>query len=235
MAQPSLFGAQVGQAHRVRGRLERDALDDLDAVPAESFDLGGVVREEPRAPHPEPTQHRGGGGPVASVDGKAKGDVGVDRVEAVVLERIRPHLVEEPDPPSLVTEVQEHATVGATKKLERALELLPAVTAQRAERLAGQAFGVQAHEDRGPRAHVPLHQRDDFGLVARHAIDGNAERAEAGRQCRLRPVRRGGIEAAGGHRTMPEQAADRAARITRHHLASEPLAPLLHCPSAGGR
>src|SRR5439155_1158917 len=68
-------------------------------------------------------------------------------VEPAVLETVRADLVEEPDPPPLVVEVEEDAALGAPDHREGGAQLVAAVAAQRAEHVAGEALGVEADED----------------------------------------------------------------------------------------
>src|SRR5690606_5902099 len=74
--------------------------------------------------------------------------VRVDRVEAVLLEAIGAELVDEADAPALVAaEVDDDAALGGDR-LERGVELRPALALERAEGLARQALGVEPHERR---------------------------------------------------------------------------------------
>jgi len=81
------------------------------------------------------------------------------------LERICADLVEESDAAPLVAEIEEHTTVGMSDLLKSGLELFPAVAAKRAERLAREALGVEAHEDRFVTGHVTMYEGDDLGRV----------------------------------------------------------------------
>src|SRR5207245_868891 len=74
-------------------------------------DLRRVVRHETHRADPELLKDRCRGRVVAGVDRQAKLDIGIDRVEAAVLEAVRTDLVEEPDPPPLVIEIEEDPPV----------------------------------------------------------------------------------------------------------------------------
>ena len=104
--------AQVRSVDLVGNRLKRNALDHVDAVHLEPEDLRRVVRHEAHRADPELLKDRRRGRVIAGVDRQAKLDVGVDRVEATVLEAIRADLVEEPDPPPLMVEIKEDPAVG---------------------------------------------------------------------------------------------------------------------------
>ena len=85
-------------------------------------------------------------GPNASGALKAELELGVDGVEAPVLELVGPQLGSEPDTASLVAaHVHDDPTLGG-HPLHRPLELGPAVAPLRPERVAGQALGVHADQ-----------------------------------------------------------------------------------------
>ena len=85
--------------------------------------------------------------------GQAEQAVGVDRVVAVRLERVRADLVGEADAAPLLPQVEDGAGAGVRDRGHRGVELLLAVALERAEDLARHALGVDAHEDvaRRPR------------------------------------------------------------------------------------
>ena len=86
---------------------------------------------------------------VALVVAESERQVGVHGVEPAILERVGAHLVDEADPAALLAQVQHEAALAcAPICLERHLELIAAVAAQRAEGVPGEALGVQ------PRRHV---------------------------------------------------------------------------------
>ena len=97
---------------------------------------------------PRSTRIAGRGGVLAGVDGQAELELGVDRVEAPVLEPVGAQLLGEADAATLVpAQVDDHPALGG-HPLERAVELRPAVAALRAEHVAGEALGVHPHERR---------------------------------------------------------------------------------------
>lgn len=77
----------------VRLRDQGNPTDDVDSVREKPVHLGRVVRHEAHAPDSERAQHVGRAAVVASVLGEAEEAVGLERVEAVLLECIRPELV----------------------------------------------------------------------------------------------------------------------------------------------
>ena len=83
---------------------------------------------------------------VAQVGGQAELEVGVDGVEALLLELVGLELVEQADPAALLGEVEQHAAALVLDHRERRGELVAAVAAQRVEDVAGQALAVDADE-----------------------------------------------------------------------------------------
>ena len=171
---------EVAGVHRVRRRVDGDALDNGDTVAAQRFDLRRVVGDEANARDAELVEHGRCRGVVARVDGQAEGDVRVDSVEALVLQRVRADLVREADTASLMTEVQDDAAAGARDGLERLLQLLATVAAERAEGVAGEALRVEADEHRLRPAQDAARDRNDLG--ASRPEDPYAEIARTGRE-----------------------------------------------------
>ena len=92
--------------------------------------------------------------------GRPSSEVRLDRVQARLLQLVRLELVQQADAAALLRHVQEHARIFLGQPLERLLELLAAVAAQRVEDVAGQALGVDADEDVLGALDVASHERD---------------------------------------------------------------------------
>src|SRR5207244_3321045 len=99
---------QVEAVVIVGGNDVRNAPRHANAVVLERGDLGGVVREETHRANGEAGQHVRGDGVVALVVTKAEREVRVDRVEAAVLERVCPNLVEQTDAAPLLPKIEEN-------------------------------------------------------------------------------------------------------------------------------
>ena len=104
-----LLGAQVRRIVLVRDCDQRNATNHLDPMGAEPVDLRRVVRHQAYAPDAERPEHFGGDGIVPSVFGKAEQTIGLERVIPALLERISSELICEPDPASLLPEIEKHA------------------------------------------------------------------------------------------------------------------------------
>ena len=109
-------------------------------------------------------------------------DVGLDRVLALVLELVRAHLVEEPDPTPLLPHVHEDPAPLGLDPAERLVELEATVAPARVEDVPGQALGVDADEHRRVAGHRAHHQRERHAAVDRGVVGDRGELAEVGRK-----------------------------------------------------
>ena len=135
-------------------------LDDLEAEAFEAAVLRRVVGHQPHRGDPEVDQDLRPDAVLAGVGREPEVLVRLDRVATLVLERVRPQLVTETDPASLVAAQVDHdALVLGRDLLQRLVELQPAVAAQRAEHVAGQALRVHAHEHVRLARHLAAHER----------------------------------------------------------------------------
>ena len=153
------------------GVLDRHLVGHAQAVALEAHDLLRVVGEQADRAEPEVHEDLGADAVVAQVGGQAELEVGVDGVEALLLEPVGAQLVQQADAAALLGEVEQHAAALVLDARERVLELLAAVAAQRVEHVAGEALGVHAHE------HVVL--AVDLALDHRHVVLVVHQRAEA--------------------------------------------------------
>src|SRR3954454_801987 len=140
--------AEVADVLRRRIRLERHPLRDRQAVSLEPRPLRGVVREQSHRAHAQAGEDLRADAVVPLVGREAELGVRLDGVAAFVLEVVRAELVRQPDRASLVAaDVEDDAAPFLSDAPERALELLAAVAAERAEHVAGQTLRMNAHED----------------------------------------------------------------------------------------
>ena len=104
--------------------------------------------------------------------GRPERDVGVDRVVALVLQPVGPHLVADADAPALVApQVHDHAEALAGDQLHGRVELHAAVAAQRAEHVAGEALAVHPDEHVALALHRALHDRHVLLAVEQRLVD----------------------------------------------------------------
>src|SRR6056297_3071156 len=145
-----LLGPQVFQVVGVGHDLERSTLDDLDPAAADPGPLAGIVGEQADLTDSEIGEDLRAHAIVAEIGREAELEVRLDRVEPLlVLELVGLDLVRQPDPSPLLPHVEQDAGPGLRNRPKRGVELLAAITAQRSERVSGQALAVDAHQ-RGP-------------------------------------------------------------------------------------
>ena len=120
--------------------------------------LIGVVGEQPHGLYAQLAQNLGANIVFAQVAGESEGEVGLEGVHAVVLQLVGAQLVHQPDAPPFLAHVQYHpAPLGFYLGHSRG-QLLAAIAAQAAEGVAGQTFGMYAHQHVGAITDVPFHQ-----------------------------------------------------------------------------
>src|SRR5262249_51979442 len=85
-----------------------------------------------------------------------------------------------PDAAPLLAEVEERAGAQAAELLERRGELVAAVTAERAQHVAGEALGVDARGNVVEVAHLAAHDGDVLVAVAVGRERRDTEAAEPG-------------------------------------------------------
>ncbi|BAS94404.1 Os05g0460500 [Oryza sativa Japonica Group] len=122
---------------------------------------------------------------LAGVDGEAELDVGLDGVVAVVLEVVGAELLAEADAAALVAaEVDEDAAAGLVDELHRQVQLVAAVAAGGAEDVAGQALGMDPHQD--VLAHNVYHlcNSNVLGSIKLGLVAVSSEKAPFRRQTR---------------------------------------------------
>src|SRR3954451_12116177 len=97
-----LLGAQVGDVLRIGRGLERHPLDDFQAETLEATVLGRVVGEEAHSGDAQVDEDLGADAVLATVDGQTELEIGVESVEALLLEAVGAQLVADADAAALV-------------------------------------------------------------------------------------------------------------------------------------
>src|SRR3546814_16793397 len=99
-----------------------------------------------------------------------------DLVIALILQRIGAQLVDEPDPAALLPQIEQHVPSRVGHRMERGVELRPALAFEYAEQVAGQAFAVKAQD--GGVLFAPVECSTDLMPGRYGGVEGNV--AEAG-------------------------------------------------------
>src|SRR4029077_17144203 len=78
---------------------------------------------------------------------EAERGIGVDGIEALILQRIGAHLVGEPEAAPFLLEIKNNAAALFVEPLGREAELVTTVAAARSEHVAGKKRRMQPHRD----------------------------------------------------------------------------------------
>ena len=78
---------------------------------------------------------------------------------------VGPDLVGKTDAPAFLAKVEHHACAQANHVREGLVELIPAITLEGAEHLAGETFGMYPHRQPGFAGDVPIHERNVFAVA----------------------------------------------------------------------
>src|SRR6185295_18491415 len=140
---------------------------------------------------------------LALVGQKAETLVGLDRVVAFVLQRIRADLVGEADAATFLIQVEDEASTFGSDARHRRVQLRAAVAARRVKHVAGEARRVHARQHTVAVADLAEHERDVLLAVGEILERVDLEVAELRRQ-----LRRGDLaderQAEGGPEASPD-------------------------------
>jgi hypothetical protein len=176
------LGEQVVAIELVGRDHVRNAARDLDPIALQLRDLVRVVGHQRDRLDVQAGEHVRRDFVVPLVVAEPQRAVRLDGVEAPVLQRVGAHLVAQPDAPALLAQVEEQASVHRAEPPQGHLELVAAVAAQGAQRVAGEAFGVEARGHFRRAHHVAVHEPDVLFPVTVVPERHDLEAAESGRQ-----------------------------------------------------
>ena len=131
---------EVARILGLRRDLDRDLLDDGETEAVESGELARVVGQDANRRQAEVGEYLVADPPLPRVRRKAELEVRLDGVEPGLLQLVRPELVEQPYPATLLPHVEEDAAALRVDPRESLLELLTAIAQERVEHVAGQAL-----------------------------------------------------------------------------------------------
>lgn len=182
MTQFLLFRLQVPSIVAVGGDADGDLLDDFEAIALEADDLLGVIGEEADFSDPEVVEDLRADAVFAEIGGEAEFCVGLDRIEALLLEPVGADFGGEPDAAALLAHVDEDTPAGRVDVAEGIVELVAAVAAPGAEDVAGQTFAVDADGDGVLPVDGSLHQGEVVLAIDERAVEVEVEFAKIGGQ-----------------------------------------------------
>ena len=110
-------------------------------------DLAGVIGKQRHRADAKRLQHRRRQTEITFIGLEAQPRIGIDGIEALVLQCIGPQLVEQADAAAFLLQIKQNtaARVGADRR-QRRVQLRPAITFQTAEHITGQARRMQADQ-----------------------------------------------------------------------------------------
>ena len=168
MAHFFLLGFEVEFVFSGGRDFDGDALGDGDAVLADVVDFLRVIGQEADVGRAEISKDLCAGHVLAKVGSEAELEIRFYGVIAFVLQGIGADLIDEADAAAFLTQVDEDTPTFFGDLAHGCGELLSAVAAERAEAVAGEAFGVDAAEDR--RSVIDLSHGEGDVVLAIHAI-----------------------------------------------------------------
>ena len=110
------------------------------------MDLLWVVGQDADRTEAQVNEDLGANAVVAKIGRETELEVGVDGVVALLLKLVGLQLVEQPDPPALLREVEQNPLPLLFDHSERCGQLVAAVASHRLKQIAGETFGVQSCE-----------------------------------------------------------------------------------------
>src|SRR5258708_11559268 len=159
------FRSQVAKVVLVGGDHQRDPLHYLEPEGLDPVVLARAVADQADLLNADVRQNLGADPVVALINRESQSLVCLHGVHPLVLELVRPQLVDQADAPPLLAQVQDHARALGCDHLHGAVELLLAVAPEAVEGVAGEALGVGPQQHRLVRSDLPHHQRH-MGLAA---------------------------------------------------------------------
>ena len=136
---PSHFCGHIAAVVGIYGRLKRHSADDLNSSLGEAIEFGRVIREQNNARAFKHFKHARGDTVVALVVVETEGGIGVDGIQAVILQLIGTHLVGKTNAAAFLCQVEDNASTEVLQTCNREPKLIAAVTAPRPEYIARQA------------------------------------------------------------------------------------------------
>ena len=123
--------------------------DNLNAGIGQSRSLAGIICEQANTLDAELVQYRGRQAEIPAVGLEAQGVIGLDGVDAGILQLVSLQLCHQANAAALLIFVDHETTTFRGDGLHGQFELIVAVATQRPEHLAGEALRVDAEQRRG--------------------------------------------------------------------------------------
>ena len=121
------LGREIGGVVRILAGLMWYPRHDFDAGGGEPLHFGGIVGKQPDAGLPEQLEHLRGYAEIAYIDREAEPQIGVDRIEALILQRIGTQFIDKADSPPFLSQIEQHAPALRRDAGERGIKLWAAI------------------------------------------------------------------------------------------------------------
>jgi hypothetical protein len=148
------FGFQISPPGFMRRRDAGHAFRHHDSRVFESFDFIGIVRHQAHARNPQMPQNRPGQRVTPQVALEPELFVCFHRIGAVILQLISAQLVHQADTAAFLVFVDDQASPLSRNRMQRDLELRPAIAPQTMKDVSGQALRMDAQKRGRPVVNV---------------------------------------------------------------------------------
>jgi hypothetical protein len=157
------FGRHIREVVAVEPTEERLAILHLDSAILQSPNFLRVVGQELDALDPKVPEYLDSSVVATFIGTEAQRAIGVDSVQAFLLQQIRSKLVAQTDTPTLLRQIQEDASAPGGEDAQAGMQLFTAIASEAAEEIAGKAGGVEPHGHRiWPALALADHNRHMF-------------------------------------------------------------------------
>src|SRR5262249_26048683 len=176
------LGAEVLPVLFVGWDLDGHALDEVQPVPLEPYDLLRVVGEETELPNAKIDEDLGADAVVAKIGLEPEALDGFHGVLSLILQLVRAQLVVQPDAAPLLSPVDVSAPAFLLPRGRRRIQRRGGVAPARPKQGAGKAVREHRDEDRLGAADVAHDERDVLASVHGRLVGDGHELAELRRQ-----------------------------------------------------
>ena len=158
----------------------------IEASVDEGVGLLGIVGEQAHPPQAQILQQLDPHAVIAGIGLEAEREIGLHRVEPLILQLVGPDLLHEADAPPLLRQIDKHPSALAADHFQGQVELIATVAAEAVEQIACKAGGVQPHQRIAGGGDIPHHQHQRLLRFKLHRIGHDPEFSPARREISLR-------------------------------------------------
>jgi len=123
------FGNHVSVGVRVDRDLKLHPAGDINSGRSEAVELGRIVGQQNNPRTVQHSEHTSGDAIVTFIVVESERGVGVDRIETLVLQLVRPHLVGETEPASFLRHIEDDTATEVFELRQSQPKLISAIAA----------------------------------------------------------------------------------------------------------